>query len=211
MGLKRVIPDGMTEAEFIQKRGDEVPDFDPDEHARLIGNAGSTPLFMSAREILSTHHLLEDTGALYDTPWRNSIIARKTEETLNEDKHLIGTDLGSGRGGGLADSITKNGYDWSRPIPLAVRGIDHSNSAHIADRQNKFAPMVVNGHHRLAYMWTFHPDEPMPVDIANYNHIFLPGEDKLINDVYFGHTTPEEATKEHKEYLASAKRPDDRE
>jgi hypothetical protein len=212
MGLKRVIPEGMTEDEFIQKRSDEVPNFDWKEHDRLIGKAGSTPMFMSAREILTTHHLLEDTGALFGTPWRNKIIARKTEESIHNLANPRGTeDLGSGRAGGLADSITKNGYDWSKPIPLAVKGVDHSNNAHIQDLQRKMTPVVVNGHHRLAYMWTFHPDEPMPVDIANYNHIFLPKEDQVINNVYFGHDTPEAAISSHKAYLARARRPDDRE
>jgi hypothetical protein len=211
MGLTRVIPQGMTEDEFIKQRAQEVPDFDWKEHDRLIGKAGSTPLFMSAREILSTHHLLEDIGALYGTPFRKKIIEQKTEESIHSPHRAIGTDLGSGRGGGLADSITKNGYDWSRPIPLAVKGIDHSNSAHIQDLQPKMTPMVVNGHHRLAYMWTFHPDEPIPVDIANHNHVFLPREDSVINNTYFGNQTPEEAIKEHKEYLATARRPDDRE
>jgi hypothetical protein len=211
MGLKRVIPDGMTQTAFIKQRAQEVPDFDWKEHDRLIGNAGSTPLFMSAREILTTHNLLEDQGVRFGTPNRKAIIERKTAESIYNPDNAIGSDLGSGRAGGLADSITKNGYDWSKPIPLAVKGVDHSNDAHTQSLQKKMTPMVVNGHHRLAYMWTFHPDEPMPVDIANYNHIFLPKEDQVINNVYFGHDTPEAAITSHKEYLARARRPDDRE
>jgi hypothetical protein len=120
-------------------------------------------------------------------------------------------DIGSGRGVNLGDSITKNGYDWSKPIPLAVKGINMSNSANMNDHWNKSTPLVVNGHHRLAYMWTFHPDEPIPVDVANYNHIFLPKEDDAINNVYFGRMSAESAIKQHKEYLAGGKRPDDRE
>jgi hypothetical protein len=211
MGLKRVIPEGMTEDEFIFKRSQEVPKFDPKEHARLIGKAGSTPLFMSAREILTTHNLHDDIGAIYgSTESKGQIIRQKTMNTVtpNPDTRI---DLGSGRGTNLGDSITKNGYDWSKPIPLAVKGVDLSGSPNHRDLQKKFSPMVVNGHHRLAYMWTFHPDEPIPVDIANYNHIFLPKEDYAITDAYFGHSTPEEAIASHKKYLATAKRPDDRE
>jgi hypothetical protein len=210
MGLKRVIPEGMTEDEFIEKRAQEVPDFDPAEHARLIGKAGSTPLFMSAREILTTHHLLEDSGAAFGSPWRKAIIGNKTRDAVKPSTDTA-PDLGSGRGEGLGDSITKNGYDWSRPIPLAVKGTNMSNSANVNDHWNRHSPMITNGHHRLAYMWTFHPDEPIPVDIANYNHIFLPKEDEAINNAYFGHVTPEEAIKRHKKYLASGTRPDDRE
>lgn len=209
MGLTRKIPANMSREDFIAERASKVPAFDAKEHARLIGNAGSTPLFMSAREILTTHNLLEDhagrTG-LDPVSYKAMLIARKTKETFGSTTHV---NEGTGTGENLADSITKNGYDWSKPLPLTVKGLNYEADG--GGKTTSGTPLVVQGHHRLAYMWTFHPDEPIPVDIANHNHIWLPGESTFINNVHMGHQTPEEAKKQFNDKLSARKVTDDRE
>jgi hypothetical protein len=197
MGLKRVIPEGMDERDFIDQRAYEAPDFDEKEHARLIGNAGSTPMWMSAREILKTHRLVDESGGLGFLS-RSTVLRKKAYESLDTD---LRPNIGTGDGSNIADSITKHGYDWTKPIPLAAKGINESTRVS-GFQPRDTGPMLTNGQHRLAYMWAFHPDEPIPVDITNYNHIFLPSEQNAITEAHYGHKTPEKAIADLKNRLS---------
>jgi len=174
-------PGQHEEAVLISQRAKEVPDFDQAEHDRIFQKRmvngvphWTAPHQMTAREILSTHRLegdesvprsevyeekmndlqvpkyLKSTMRPYDLDWHNRVTAVNMDSTY-----------GSGTGAGIDDNITHHGYDWSKPVQLSTLGVHPSQlyDMSIADQ-----PRLANGGHRVMWMFTHHPDVPIPVD-----------------------------------------------
>jgi len=151
--------------------GAPLPQFDPNEHARLFrphminGKMHyQQPQFLTARQILKTHIL-----PLESLHTRESIFNQKQADLKNVNQNINFDDdemtavnsvssYGGGRGHGVTEGLTAHGWDWNRPIPLAI--------------DNVGSPTVANGQHRLMYMWQHHPDVPMPVEMqqGELNH-----------------------------------------
>ncbi len=119
------------------------------------------PLFMTPKEIANTTRLadaLPDAWSdLYETVHHGAPLpdqsASDKEQALKEK--LIGAHTGThgGMGHPIADAIEHEGFDWSR------EGI---NVAHSIDRK-AVEPLVVDGHHRLAYTLNKRPNDFVPV------------------------------------------------
>jgi len=159
--------------------GEAVPQFDPAEHARVFGShwVNNTlhyqqPQFMTARQILKTHRLVDETG-VSNTRVRSALLLKKLREinfanskSYTDDANLLAVNnassFGAGSGHGTTEGLTNKGWDWDKPIPLGV----HPESGD---------PAVLNGQHRLAYMWMHHPDVPMPIETTDSAESFVEG------------------------------------
>jgi len=93
---------------------------------------------------------LKSTMRPYDLDWHNRVTAVNMDSTY-----------GSGTGAGIDDNITHHGYDWSKPVQLSTLGPDPS---HLYDMSVADQPRLANGGHRVMWMFTHHPDVPIPVD-----------------------------------------------
>lgn len=200
-------PGTMQEAAYLSRRADEIPDFDYAEHNRLFRTGMARgqsywikPTHLTAREILSSHTLVDEhAGGDRDDIFRTKmadIINQRGLTPSGAAKENEVSKVGNGSGAGLEDSITSKGYDWSRPLPLTVAGASHKGQTMSDD------PTVVNGQHRLMYMWAHHPDEPIPFESFMTRGPFTPSEDTA-------HSEGAEAIKrlyEEKDRIAAAKK-----
>lgn len=135
------------------------------------------PMFMTADEIMRTHGLIgEYAGENPTNASRADVVAGKYHETFDTsykngwNEHTY--NPGVGTGSGVADSIEKHGYNWNKPIPLGIKGLEDDFSG----KEDYPEPMVANGQHRLAYMWMHHPDTMMPVDAQIHQDVHNPAE-----------------------------------
>lgn len=127
--------------------------FRPSEDGRTI----HPPLFMTAHEIVNTHHLADGhfIGDVYDAAHkglpdqsaddkRELLKEKYAESSLPRDE--------SEHGSGTRDSIRREGYDWSQPLSLS-RQVGGKTAP----------PMLLDGHHRLSVMFRDKPDHFVPV------------------------------------------------
>ena len=133
------------------------------------------PLYMTAREI--TQHARYGDGYTHKmTPdealeMKYASAARPRERVVNIRRRgqdpvpttFVNDESVLGHEGGLKDEISKNGYDWSKPVSVTLH-----------DDEGNFAPYLLEGHHRVAVMMKHSPDEPMPVEFHwNWHHAMV--------------------------------------
>jgi hypothetical protein len=172
-------PGHQQETALVSQRMSEVPDFDQAEHDRLFQKRmvngvphWTAPHQLTARQILATHRLEDDDVIPRSEVYRNKmadlIVPKYTQlpshmqEEYNEEQRLnAGTKFGAGTGAGLDDNITSHGYDWTKPVLTSTQGVHpkHSNGM-----VRPPVPRLSNGGHRVMWMFTHHPDVPIPLE-----------------------------------------------
>jgi len=179
-------PGHLQEDSLVGERRSEVPDFDQAEHDKLFQKRmvngvphWTAPTQLTARQILASHRLEGD-----DQPrtTRSDIYVNKMTDIMmpkygnvnSTQRQFLAQDAvvnatskyGAGSGAGLDDNITKHGYDWTKPILLSTLGVDPNHAPPGTAGQ----PRVANGGHRLMWMFTHHPDVPIPVETDVHRH-----------------------------------------
>jgi hypothetical protein len=220
-------PGRLQEGSLVDKTSTEIPDFDQAEHDRLFQKRTvngvphwTAPHQMTARQILSTHRLegeskLMDRSEIYRNKMADLLVPKYGQLTaqqakFHEEDAVVNSvsKFGAGTGAGLDDHITKHGYDWTKPILVSTQGIppEHTQGMVGQDR-----PHVANGGHRLMWMFTHHPDVPIPIDAdihrigtGTYEHV------QTVNDAVYNGLRPEdlEAVKASEEQMDSKKASD---
>lgn len=176
-------PGHLQEDALIGQRMGEVPDFDQAEHDRLFQKRmvngvphWTAPHQLTARQILATHRLEDDDFISRSEVYRNkmadlmvpkynTLMPHQKTEYDEEQRLNTGTKFGTGSGAGLDDSITKNGYDWSKPVLTSTQGVDPKYSNGMVRPP---VPRLANGGHRVMWMFTHHPDVPIPIETDVY-------------------------------------------
>jgi hypothetical protein len=179
-------PGFLAEESLISQRAGEIPDFDQAEHDRIFQKRmvngvphWTQPHQMTAREILSTHRLESESSGLSRADIYGykmmDILAPKYGQLTPQQRRFHAEDsavnavsrYGAGSGAGLEDSITSHGYDWNKPVLLSTLGPNYTDGRAFTDK-----PQVKNGMHRLMWMFTHHPDVPIPVQSDVRGHAF---------------------------------------
>lgn len=115
------------------------------------------PLFMTPHEIANTSYLADgmDWGDLEHVVHRGGNFPDQEPEDKEHTLtgKLYGAKTRTHSGFALGQDIENRGYDWDKP-GIAV--------AHSLDRVTT-PPLVVDGHHRLAYMLHTRTDDFVPV------------------------------------------------
>ena len=125
-----------------------------DYHDAVASGVHPPAMFATATEIADTHDMADQTGDYS----KEEILREKREEAearpgvgydVPEDFHDEPEDTRqSGWYGGLTQRIKEHGYDWSKPIEMET-GVP--------------AATITDGHHRLAVMHRYHPDQFIPL------------------------------------------------
>lgn len=187
-------PGHLQEDALIGQRMAEVPDFDQAEHDRLFQKRmvngvphWTAPHQLTARQILATHRLEDDDrvprSEVYLSKMTDIMVPKYTQlrphrqaEYEEEQRLNAGTKFGAGSGAGLDDSITSHGYDWSKPVLTSTQGVDQRQYGNGMVRPP--VPRLSNGGHRVMWMFTHHPDVPIPIEtdvhrfgMGDYSHL----------------------------------------
>lgn len=118
------------------------------------------PMFMSAREIVNTYRLGDAKLPQQTLSVKESLLKVKAALAEGPSK-----ERWEGQSAGVAASIRSQGYSWSSPV--------------VINHDSPHGPAVMNGHHRLAYMYENHPDEPIPLN--HYSAVVAPVEQAAVN------------------------------
>lgn len=181
--LKPAIEPGHPdEQEFLDNRPSDMPAFSQAAHDKLfrtgMDGKGQTywikPTHLTARQILATHVLVdehsgEDRAVIFHRKM-NDLVNKRGLTSRAELRENEVSKVGVGSGAGVEDGITNNGYDWSKPLPLTTAGMSYKGEVASYD------PTVVNGQHRLMYMFAHHPNEPIPFESSLMRSPFTPSE-----------------------------------
>jgi hypothetical protein len=164
-------PGEVNEDRLIASRINEVPDFSQAEHDRLFQKRlvngvphWTAPHQLTARQILASHQVENEDyfgrQHMYVTKMTDMMKGKYggldtgQQMAWNEDTKISDyTNLGGGTGATVDENITKNGYDWNKPIVVSTNGGGTTTG-----------PQIINGNHRLMWMFTHHPDVPIPIE-----------------------------------------------
>jgi hypothetical protein len=114
------------------------------------------PMFMTARDLVNSYRLGDAKSPKQTIESKESLLAMKASSAEGPSR-----ENWPGASRGVAASIRENGYDWDRrPVVIS------HDSPHGA--------ALMNGHHRVAYMYFNHPDEHIPV--KHYTREVAPSE-----------------------------------
>lgn len=101
-----------------------------------------------------------------------TLMKRKVSEA-KEPFYGFMHDEGDGTGAGLHEKMSDEGYDYSKPIKIALRGVrNNSGESNFFMPGRLDKPMIVNGQHRLAVAHNLNPNQFIAVDVQNVHDLF---------------------------------------